>query len=197
MWRLTDSPQWHSGEFIANLLDEWLRIKGCRVGRTSEHEERVSCLGDRRITTSSGKLLYLEYKSGIQTVDGKWPGRRVPGTGNVFLETISNDVTNAPGWTETCRAHHILYACVSRERLTGFILCFEPERVRSWMATHAGNYREVPTSRGQNPTYKTWGRLVPLGTAMREIATLRYCYPENLSVDQVLEVLGWQADSLS
>ena len=79
-------------------LDHFFSEKGFHIQNTTPHEERVLCLGDRWFTSPRGQRFSVEYKSGIQTFY----------TGNMFLETISVDMSNKPGWVYTCQADQIL-----------------------------------------------------------------------------------------
>lgn len=125
------------------------------IRTATSHEERDLCLGDRRFTKDR-TVYWIEYKSGIQTFY----------SGNIFLETISVDSQDKPGWVYTCRADFIFYAAL----LNGKILVFEPEYLRAVVEQLKKQFREVRTSHGQNDGYDTHGLLVPLAYAEGRLA---------------------------
>lgn len=155
MARLIDTPQWTSGQSVERWLDDYFTGFGWIIERTSQHQERVLCLGDRQFNTGS-ETFYVEYKSGIQTFY----------TGNIFLETVSVDTENKPGWVYTCKANYIMYAALLNKQ----ILVFLPDALRAAIEDLKRKFREVPTSKGQNATYKTWGVIVPMAYARDELA---------------------------
>jgi len=112
-------------------------------------------LGDRRFTRD-GETYLVEYKSGIQTYY----------TGNVFLETVSVDAQNKPGWVYTCKADYIFYAALLNRK----ILIFIPQRLRDVIEQLKLEFREVKTSKEQNKGYDTHGVIVPLDYADRYLA---------------------------
>jgi hypothetical protein len=139
---------------VEQWLDAYFARHGFQIEKTSAHQERVECLGDR-IFTKNGKAQYIEYKSGIQTFY----------TGNIFLETVSVDSQNKPGWMFTCKADWIIYAAL----LNNIILFFYPPYLRENAEILRREFREVSTH-NQNETYKTWGLVVPLEKA-KKLAT--------------------------
>jgi len=147
----TKTNQWKSGEEVASFLDNLLKSYGYSVAPTTAEEERVRCLGDRKITKRE-RTLYVEYKSGIQTHY----------TGNVFIETISVDTANKSGWLYTCKADWLLYACI----LDGCVLCFRPDSLRDRLCARMSDFRTTSTSHDQNKGYRTHGILVPLREAI-------------------------------
>jgi hypothetical protein len=106
------------------------------------------------MVSKAGQCFYVEYKSGQQTAY----------TGNIFLETISNDLTCAPGWVYTCQAKYIIYAIL----LSNKILVFKPEKLRAAIADLKAKFRGAQT-KSQND-YHTHGVLVPLDYAERYLA---------------------------
>ena len=149
--KLTETPQFAQGKNVEAFLDDYFRYMGWIIRQTTPHEERVLRLGDRRFI-KDGEALWVEYKSGLQTHFTK----------NVFLETISVDSANKPGWVYTCAADRILYACV----LDQVILSFVPQRLREQIDDLKKMFKEVKTKNHQNATYDTWGVIVPLDYAM-------------------------------
>lgn len=151
----TRTPQWVSGSNVADYLDDYFAKLGWKIHPTTQHEERVLCLGDRHYERGADRLT-IEYKSGIQTFY----------TGNVFLETISVDTQNKPGWVYTCRADYVFYAALNN----GKILIFRPDALRARIDELQVRYPTLATSRGQNAGYKTHGVVVPLAVAEAELA---------------------------
>lgn len=155
MSSLTSTPQWASGQAVEDYLDRFFGARGWQIERTTPHQERKLCLGDRRFSREDRRF-YVEYKSGIQT----------GATGNVFLETISVDTAGVPGWVYTCQADYLFYAAL----LNGKILIFSPSLLRDEMNDLRRRFREVQTGKGQNKGYNTHGLIVPLGYAEAHLA---------------------------
>ena len=153
--KLVDTQQFKQGKDVEVWLDTYFRGRGFEIRALSIDEERRQCLGDRHF--SKGEHSFnVEYKSGIQTAI----------TGNVFLETISVDTANKPGWVYTCRAEYLMYACLLNRK----ILVFKPDELRARIDELKKKFKTVATSNGQNQGYKTWGVIVPLEYAENELA---------------------------
>lgn len=152
---IVNKPQFTRGKDVEAFLDDFFRADGWQITQTTPHEERALCLGDRRFARD-GSTYLVEYKSGIQTFY----------TGNLFLETVSVDTAQKPGWVYTCRADFIFYATV----LNGFILVFRPERLRAEIESLKQQFRTAVTSGNQNDGYNTHGVLVPLEYAKTHLA---------------------------
>lgn len=156
MQRLTDTPQYKSGDDVARFLDNYFGPE-YNIRLTTPQEERVLCLGDRHYTgKADGHKLYIEYKSGLQTA----------ATGNIFLETVSVDTPCKPGWVYTCQADFIFYATLLNHK----ILVFRPGKLRAEIADLKTKFKEVKTGKGQNETYNTHGVIVPLDYAEKYLA---------------------------
>lgn len=156
MQRLTDTPQYKSGDDVARFLDSYFGAE-YDIRPTTPQEERVLCLGDRVYTNRAyGHNFYIEYKSGLQT----------SATGNIFLETVSVDTPCKPGWVYTCRADYLFYAALLNHK----ILVFRPGKLRAEIAELKIKFREVKTGKGQNETYNTHGIIVPLEYAEKYLA---------------------------
>lgn len=149
------TPQWHSGSSVADFLDKFFRGRGWVIEGTTPHEERVLCIGDKKFRRD-GKLYNVEYKSGIQTFY----------TGNVFLETVSVDSENKPGWVYTCKADFIAYGAL----LNGKILIFLPSKLRDCIEGLKTKFPTKKTNKGQNTGYDTHGVIVPLAYAEKHLA---------------------------
>lgn len=152
---LTNKPQFKQGMQVESYLDAFFKYRGWQITRTTPYEERTLCLGDRRYQ-KDGKRFLIEYKSGVQTYY----------TGNVFLETISVDTQNKPGWVYTCKADYIFYATL----LNGKIIIFQPDDLRARIEALKQTFKTVKTRHNQNDGYNTHGVIVPLAYAERTLA---------------------------
>lgn len=155
MNKFTRTAQWVSGMNVEDFLDNYYRAQGWRITRTTSYEERTLCLGDRHYRHGS-QHLRVEYKSGIQTFY----------TGNVFLETVSVDTQNKPGWVYTCKADYILYAALLNRK----ILVFVPDRLRAQIEALKEKFSVVKTGKNQNKGYDTHGVIIPLSYAESHVA---------------------------
>lgn len=155
MTSLTKTKQFNTGKKVERFLDEFFRGHGFTIVTLSSYAERVLHLGDRKFT-KDGQEFFVEYKSGIQTRY----------TGNIFLETISVDVTDTPGWVYTCRADFIFYAALLNQK----ILVFRPSKLRAEIEGLRASFPEVKTAHQQNQGYNTHGVLVPLDYAEANLA---------------------------
>lgn len=149
-----ETPQWLSGQSVAEFLDQFFIRRGWQIKPTSPYEERVLCLGDRHYR-KDGRHLFIEYKSGLQTA----------ATGNVFLETISVDAQDKPGWVYTCQADYIFYATL----LNKMILVMIPATLRQKIEQLKGQFRETKTGKAQNKGYNTHGVVIPLDYVVRNL----------------------------
>jgi hypothetical protein len=147
---ITHTPQYRNGKNVEAFLDQYFRLRGWSIRPTTSYEERVLCLGDRHFSKADMTFL-IEYKSGLQTA----------ATGNLFLETVSVDRVNKPGWVYTCQADFIFYAALLNQK----ILIFRPHTLRRQIDMLKSRYREVSTKKQQNDGYNTLGVLVPFGYA--------------------------------
>ena len=152
----TDKDQFKHGKNIEAILDQYFTRKGWQIVEMTQREERVLCIGDRWFKKADSTYK-IEYKSGIQTFH----------TGNVFLETISVDTENKPGWVYTSRADWIIYATI----LNGTLLVFKPDTLREKIEGLKATFREVSTKE-QNEGYKTHGVIVPYDFA-RQYLTIQ------------------------
>lgn len=155
MTALVDTQQFKTGKQVEAWLDTFFGGQGWLITQLSAHAERVQKLGDREFIKGE-KRLFIEYKSGLQTAY----------TGNIFLETVSVDTTNTPGWVYTCKADFVFYACLLNHK----ILVFRPSTLRGQIEALKGMFKEVRTSKGQNADYNTYGLIVPLDYAERHLA---------------------------
>ena len=154
--RLVDTEQFTSGKKVEAFLDDYFQKHGFDIEILTADQERRQHLGDRRFSKDNQDF-YVEYKSGIQTFF----------TGNIFLETISVDATNAPGWVYTCRADYIMYATLLNKK----ILVFVPDHLRQAIDYLSQHFKTVKTSHAQNDGYNTHGIIVPLIYAEKHLAS--------------------------
>ena len=112
---------------------------------------RVDRCGIDRIFTSraglpdEGERYTVEYKC----------CEKAQSTHNAFVETISVDATNTPGWAYTCQADWLFYYVIGDE----LVYMLKPETIRKNLPQWEKKYR---TRSSQNDGYKTWGICVPL-----------------------------------
>lgn len=80
-------------------------------------------------------------------------------TGNAFVETVSVDTNNVPGWAYTCQADFIVYYVVG----SGPAYVIRPKSIKSKLPGWLKKYptRSIP-NRGRGKHYNTIGLLVPL-----------------------------------
>jgi hypothetical protein len=102
------------------------------------------------------KSYSVEYKA--DSVAGR--------TGNAFVETISVDTTNKPGWAVSSQADMLVYLVTEPQT----IYCIWMIKLRSHLADWEAKYA---TKTAQNQGYRTHGILVPL-TEFEAIASLVY-----------------------
>lgn len=76
-------------------------------------------------------------------------------TGNFFVETISNDVDDTPGWAYTSTAQLLGLYLIGQGRLLLIPMWDLKQRLNAWKDIY-------PTRSCQNPTYRSHGVLVPL-----------------------------------
>jgi hypothetical protein len=130
------------GEKSENKLDrffaEWYDIK--LVGMTEQRQ------GIDRIFTkkATGEILKIEYKT-------DWTARK---THNAFVETISVDTTNKPGWAHSSQADYLIYYIPGDELI--YIITFVSLRMRLPV------WKKFPVRSIPNRGYNTIGLLVPL-----------------------------------
>lgn len=100
---------------------------------------------DRLWKEKEWKVFYsVEYKFDERTAE----------TGNAFIETVSVDTENKPGWGYTCAAQILVYYIPQWHK--AWVL--SPMEIKNRLEEWKKKYREVPV---QNNGYKTFGLLVP------------------------------------
>jgi hypothetical protein len=132
-----------TGEQHAQKLDEVFsdRFKIERVGMPDEWR------GIDRVFTNreSGRKFTVEYKA----------DERAEKTHNIFVETVSNDKTQRPGWAHTCQSAFIMYYIPGDE----LIYVVRPRKIRDELPHWKSQFVEV---KSKNDGYNTLGVLVPL-----------------------------------
>lgn len=106
---------------------------------------------DRIFTNKvTGKQYAIQYKADATAAR----------TGNAFIETVSVDVKDVPGWAYTCQADYIFYYVVG----IGPIYIVEPSAIRKRLVRWQNKYqsRQIPNRRKGGFRYNTIGLLVPL-----------------------------------
>lgn len=100
------------------------------------------------------KRYAVEYKA--DSVAGK--------TGNAFVETISVDTTNKPGWAVSSEADMLVYMITEPETIYAIPMARIRRELPRWQEQYV-------TKTAQNDGYKTHGVLVPLAE-LEKIAIL-------------------------
>lgn len=133
------------GEAYERRLDEHFR-QALEIAAIMPATRMQQSAGiDRIWHLKDGRLTTVEYKA-----DDK-AGR----TGNAFVETISVDTTNKPGWAVASTAMLLAYLVTEPET----IYLIAMDRLRAELPRWQRQYR---TTYAQNDGYRTHGVLVPL-----------------------------------
>lgn len=142
------------------LLDEYYS-EWCEITRANGDQERKGI--DRfYVTYASGRHWSIQYKTDFMSQR----------TGNMFVETVSVDTTDTPGWAYTCTAKALIWL----RYYEGEMLVIQPEALRHYLPEWKQKYRIVPV---QNEDYRTIGVLVPLGV-IRHISRWTGMLPEDM-----------------
>jgi len=143
------------------FLDQWL-YPNYKVLNVSEDLNYQKAGIDRIVTRSDGSIITIEYKY----------DRAAKRTGNLFFETISNNISNTPGWGWTSQADYWIFLIPEQE-----ILVFKPGALRTlvWSLKKSIKERNVP-----NNGYNTIGYPVPLVEARKVASQTRTLYLDKL-----------------
>ena len=127
-----------SEAMLDNFFAQWYSITP--VGMA---EQRQGI--DRIFTRTDGTTFPIEYKT-------DWTASK---TGNAFVETVSVDTANKPGWAYSSKARYLIYYVPG----DGLIYVIEFSKLRSHLRRWENQYqaRSIP-----NQGYHTKGLLVPL-----------------------------------
>jgi hypothetical protein len=131
------------GERAEGVLDVFL---------ASDHEITPVSLAEQRrgidrvfVRRTTGRRFTVQYKA-------DWTAHR---TGNAFIETVSVDTNNVPGWALTSQADWLIYYLPRDRHAYAIRMAVIRDKVVEWSATY-------PTTAVQNMDYHTHGVLVPL-----------------------------------
>jgi hypothetical protein len=106
---------------------------------------------DRYFTRkSNGASFTVEYKSDSTAAS----------TGNVFIEIVSVDTTNRPGWAKSSQADILIYYIPPAQK----IIITRMEVVKKSVPIWENTYKQQPVP---NEGYKTIGILVPIGELIK------------------------------
>ena len=138
------TKQLERGEQGETRLDGLFAQREYLIRPATRDEQRRGI--DRWMTNArTGKVTAVEYKT--DDLASK--------TGNAFIETVSVDTANKPGWAYSSEAEFLIYYLPQDELI--YIVPFERLRRRlpRWEQTY-------PKRSAQNEGYQTHGLLVPL-----------------------------------
>lgn len=143
MEKYSFQKQFKKGQKYERFLDNYFSENFTIKPATREEERRGI---DRHFQEKkNGRRFTIQYKA------DKTAGK----TGNAFVETVSVDTNNTPGWVFTCEADFIIYYVVD----SGPAYVVRPgelrKRVDRWQ-------RQYPEWSIPNRHYNTLGILVPL-----------------------------------
>lgn len=141
----------------APVLDTWFK-KYCHQIREAKVAEQWRGIDRFCVLPNGQDGTSFDYKCDEQT----------QGTGNVFIETVSNEQLGRPGWVHTSEADWIVYFVVPNE-----ILFFLMDDLRFMLSDWDKHYRKAkaPNKRGSE-RYNSVGICVPLEEARR---AARHC----------------------
>lgn len=132
-----------AGEKAERVIDECF-ARWFDIAPVSMTDQRRGI--DRQYMRRDNGCVYaIEYKT-------DWTAGR---TGNAFVETVSVDTQNKPGWVYTTQADYVLYYVPGDELIYVLDVSIMRCHLRRW----ANQYRAVTV---QNQGYCTKGVLVPL-----------------------------------
>lgn len=134
--------QLRKGEAAEQYLDSFFLHRFAVRPATPDEQRQGIDRGFKRL--SDGKEFKVEYKADETAAK----------TGNAFVETMSVDTANKPGWALTCQADFILYYIVG----TGRVYILRPKDIQERLEQWA----QYPERHIPNGTYHTIGLLVPL-----------------------------------
>ncbi len=135
--------QYLQGEQGATFLDRYFS-RWFEIERVDAKVQREGI--DRYFTTRDHKRrLAVEYKT----------DETASRTGNAFIETISVDTSDKPGWIYTSKADYLFYYLPTRAVIYMLNMDLLRQRLSNWQAHYP--VRKIP-----NTGYHTHGLLVPL-----------------------------------
>ena len=138
-----------------NYLDEFFRKKWkVEIESVDRAGQRYGI--DRIWKWQSGARMTVEYKAD-NTADR---------TNNVFIETVSVDKDNKPGWAFTSLAQYLLYYIPPR-KIAYFLSMTAIKKNVVWWKTQ---YKELPI---QNKNYITYGLPVPIEELIEKCSAVK------------------------
>lgn len=159
------SKQLPEGEKQEAYIDEFFKKKwNVEIQYVSRADQRNGM--DRIWTWQSGARLSVEYKADT----------RADETNNVFIETVSVDTANKPGWAYTSLAQYLLYYIPPRKISYFLPMTKIKQAVQRWRK----EYRNIPIpnkDKSGNHSYNTWGVAVPIEVFVNE------CEPSIVAFD--------------
>lgn len=134
--------QHHIGGKGEGFLDGFFKERGHYVMDATRGQQRA---GIDRVFLWDGKMAYVEYKTDFLAHQ----------TGKVFIETISVDTEDKPGWAYSSRADYLVYFIPGQHVIYVIPLEYLRQHVDDWC-------QKYPVRSAQNEDYATHGVLVPI-----------------------------------
>ena len=132
------------GQAYERRLDQHFSQFNIEIRPATMDEQREGI--DRFFThRKTGKVDAMEYKA--DSLAGR--------TGNAFIETVSVDTTNKPGWAVASKARYLVYLVTDPETIYLIDMRALHVALPVWKARY-------PVRQAQNFGYRTHGLLVPL-----------------------------------
>ncbi len=78
---------------------------------------------------------------------------------DILIETISNDITEAPGWIIYSDADVLVYLFIENQKVSTRSLILNMQELKDWFRPRFNDY---PQKYAQNPGYKTVFHIVPI-----------------------------------
>jgi hypothetical protein len=130
-------------------LDEFFKQFNVEIRPATMDEQRQGI--DRFFQFErTGSVDSVEYKA--DSIAGK--------TGNAFIETVSVDATNKPGWAVASKAQYLVYLVTEPETIYLITMAQIRSHLPRWQ-------QQYPTKAAQNNGYRTWGVVVPVSELER------------------------------
>lgn len=123
---------------LDSFFAQWYTIEPVTMEQQRQGIDRVFTRKD------NGHVFDIEYKT-------DWTASK---TGNAFVETVSVDTANKPGWAHSSQADYLIYYVPGDDLV--YVIAFANLRAR----LHC--WQNLPLRTIPNRGYNTIGRLVPL-----------------------------------
>lgn len=142
------------GEQYERVLDAFFAGLGARISPVSRDDQRRGI--DRMwFDPVDGRTWTVEYKA--DSLAGR--------TGNAFIETISVDTEQRPGWAYSSQAALLVYLVTEPQTIYVISMARLRQQLPRWAAAY-------PTRQAANNGYNTHGLLVPLDELERIAAAV-------------------------